>query len=105
MDFAFFGCLKADDRPHQHRFARAGAADDAQYFALADVEVEIFVDDLIAEAVLEPSHGDSDIALLDRLVDTRLFGGSFFFLSHQFHPSQVKKTAKKASITITRKIA
>ena len=52
LDFALVGRLQADDRAHQHRFAGARAADHAEDLAAADVEVEILVDDLLAEAVV-----------------------------------------------------
>src|SRR3546814_8112336 len=47
------------------------------------------MDDLFAEAVLQAANAD------DR----------FTTVGHQIHPIQVKKTAKNASSTITRKIA
>jgi hypothetical protein len=85
---ALVGLLQADDRAHQHRLAGSRAADHAEYLALAHVEVEALVDDLLAEAVAEALHLDDGGALL----------------AHS-QPISVKKTAKKASRTMTRKIA
>ena len=53
----------------------------------APTRIEAVMDDLVAEAVLEALHLDDDVPL-----------------GHQAHPMLVKKTAKKASSTITRKM-
>ena len=53
LDFARVGRLQADDRAQQHRLAGARAADHAEDLAAADGEVEILVDDLLAEAVAQ----------------------------------------------------
>ena len=62
--FALLGCLEADDRTQQHRLAGTRAADHAEDFAAANVEVEIVVDDRIAERVAKPAHGDDRFAVL-----------------------------------------
>ena len=49
FDFAGLGRLQADDRAQQHRLAGARAADHAEDLAAADGQVEIVVDDLLAE--------------------------------------------------------
>ena len=89
LDLAGERRLQADDRAHQHRFAGARSADHAEHLAAPDVEIEPVMDDLVAEAVLQAADAD------DRLV---VVGG------HQFKPIAVKKTAKKASRTMTRKM-
>ena len=58
LDVAGVRHLKADDRAHQHRLAGARSADDAENLAAADIEVEAVMDDLVAEAVLEPADRD-----------------------------------------------
>src|SRR5690606_20367531 len=101
--------LQADDRPHQHRLAGSRAADDAENLARAHVEVEMVVDHRVAELVDQSAHADRDVEFLgphrvggrDLLPDFLLF----LFVRHQFHPIDEKKTAKKASSTMTRKMA
>ena len=51
LDLALGGRLQPDDRAHQHRLAGARAANDADDLAAANVEIEVLVDDLLAEAV------------------------------------------------------
>ena len=85
-DLARVGHLKPDDRPHQHRLAGTRTADHAQDLARPHVEVQPVVDDLIAEAVAQAADPDDVVR------------------HPQFHPIQVKNTAKKASSTITRKM-
>ena len=87
-DLALVGRLQADDRAHQHRLAGARAADHAEDLAAPDVEVEPVMDDLLAEAV--PEAADLD--------DRR------FVVRRHSQPISVKKTAKKASSTMTRKM-
>ena len=92
-DVALIGHLQADDRSHQHRFAGARSAHHAENLAAPHIEIKVVVHDLILEAVAQPLHPDDEIV-------------AFALLRHgQFHPIQVKNTAKKASRTITRKIA
>ena len=45
------GLDQADDGAQQHRLAGARAADHAQHLAAIDVEIDMVVDDLVAEAV------------------------------------------------------
>ena len=58
------GGLQADDRAHQHRFAGARAADDADDFAAPHIEIEAIMDDLVAEAIDQPAHPDDDIGII-----------------------------------------
>ncbi len=83
--------LEPDDRAHQHRFAGARSADHAEDLAAPHVEIEAVVDDLVAERVAQPPHRDDDLA----------FGS----VRAHIQPTWLKNTAKKASSTITRKIA
>src|SRR6185369_3259231 len=85
FDHAGIGFLQTDNRAHQHRFAGARAADHAEDLAAVDGQVEILVDDLLAEAVPEAPHANE-----------RLVG--------HFHPIEVKKMANTASRMMTRKI-
>src|SRR3546814_8816396 len=82
-------CSSDLDRAHTNRVSGARASDHPENLAAADIEIEILMDDLFAEAVLQAANAD------DR----------FTTVGHQIHPIQVKKTAKNASSTITRKIA
>jgi hypothetical protein len=86
-DLARLRILQADDRAHQHRLAGARAADDAEDLAAPDVEVEPLVNDLVAEPVGEAADLDDGLAR-----------------HPQIQPISVKKTAKKASSTITMKM-
>src|SRR3546814_20432709 len=70
----------------------------------------MIVDHCVAELVDEPAHADRDgeffgahrVGGRDLLPD---FLPLFLADRHQFHPNDGKKTAKKASRTMTRKIA
>src|SRR3546814_8999162 len=104
LDFPFIGNLKANDRTHQHGFARARSADHTQNLSPAHVEIQMFMHDLIAKTVAQAAHTDRDIIILHRLRDPFLVDSDLFFFRHT-QPIQVKKTAKKESSTITRKIA
>src|SRR3546814_8363626 len=64
----------------------------------------MFMHDLIAKTVAQAAHTDRDIIILHRLRDPFLVDSDLFFFRHT-QPIQVKKTAKKESSTITRKIA
>src|SRR3546814_16513022 len=64
----------------------------------------MFMHDLIAKTVAQTAHTDRDIIILHRLCDPFLVDSDLFFFRHT-QPIQVKKTAKKESSTITRKIA
>ena len=86
LDLALVGDLKADDRPHQYRFAGSRPADHAQNLPAADVEVDAVVDDLLTEAVPDSPNADNDV------------------VAH-IQPTCEKNTANTASRTITRKIA
>ena len=66
------------------------AADHAEDLAALQGEVEPFVDDLVAERVLEAADLDDRVAV-------------FRTVAHS-QPISVKKTAKKASSTMTRKM-
>ena len=57
------GPVEPDDRAQQHRLAGARAADDAEHLAAVDVEIEIVVDDLTAEAVDEAADLDDRLAM------------------------------------------
>src|SRR6185295_18496812 len=85
LDLARIGDLEADDRAHQHRLAGARAADHAENLAAFHLEVDAVMDDLLAEAVLEAFDLDHGLARHNQ-------------------PISVKKTAKKASRTMTRKM-
>ena len=50
-DLALVGDLQPDDRAHQHRLAGARAADHAEDLAAPDLERQVLVDHLLAEAV------------------------------------------------------
>src|SRR3546814_2812246 len=78
-DLAGIGRLEADDRAHQHRFSGARASDHPENLAAADIEIEILMDDLFAEAVLQAATAD------DR----------FTTVGHQIHPIQVKKRSEE----------
>ena len=58
LDLAGVGSPQAEDRAHQHRLARARAADHAQDLAGHHVEVQAVVDDLVAELVDQSAHAD-----------------------------------------------
>ena len=88
LDLARGRGLQADDRSHEDRLAGAGPADDADDLAAADGEIEILMDDLIAEAIGEAAHRDDRLAIL----------------RDHIHPTELKKTANTASMTMTRKI-
>ena len=108
LDLARRRGLEADDRAHQHRFAGARSADDAEDFARPHVEVEMVVDDCVAELVDEAANADRIVEVFGphRVGGGKLFGNLFVdFFAHQFHPIDEKKTANIASSTMTRKIA
>src|SRR3546814_7514393 len=94
--FPLIGNLKANDRTHQHRFARARSADHTQNLSPAHVEIQMFMHDLIAKTVAQTAHTDRDIIILHRLCDPFLVDIDLFFFRHT-QSIQVKKTAKKAS--------
>ena len=94
LDVALGRRLQADDRAHQHRLARSRAAHHAENLAALHRKIEAFVDREIAEAVDEAFDHDR------RPIVIRVIGDP-----HQPHPISVKNTAKKASSTITAKIA
>ena len=71
LDLARVGRLQADDRAHQHRLAGARAADDAEDLAAADGEVEVLVDDLLAEALRRPCTVMTGFAVLRRVIPSR----------------------------------
>src|SRR5690606_2157356 len=84
-DAAGVGLAQADDAAQQHRLAGTGAAYHSEDFSTADVQVEIGVYRLAAEAVDQPLNLD------DRLL-----------CAHQ--PISMKNSAAMASIRITIKI-
>ena len=55
---------QAEDRAHQHRLAGAGAADHAQDFAAAYVQIQVFVHGLAAEPVDQATHADGQFVAL-----------------------------------------
>src|SRR5690606_30878452 len=110
------GDLQPDDRAHQHRLARARAADHPENLAALDLEREVLVDHLRAEAVPQPLDLDRVLAvemidhIVARLVEDFLAKLLEFLvvvavLPAHPHPIWSKNTAKKASSTITMKIA
>src|SRR3546814_20174113 len=101
--FPLIGNLKANDRTHQHRFARARSADHTQNLSPAHVEIQMFMHDLIAKTVAQAAHTDRDIIILHSLSAPFPVDSDLFFFRHT-QPIQVNKTAKKKSSTITRKI-
>jgi len=105
VDFPLVRGLKADDRPHQHRFAGARPADNAHDLALAHVKVQPVMHHLIAKTVAYAAHRNRDVALLHHGFDPLFLGDDVLMLGHQFHPTQVKNTANIASRTMTRKMA
>src|SRR5665213_4191918 len=80
---------ETDDRSHQHRFAAAGGADQAEYFPLANVQRQMVDHGLLAEAHHEIA--DANGILFRRSV-------------HRYIPIDAKNTAKAPSSTMTRKI-
>ena len=100
FDAAFFGMLQSDDRTHQHRFAGARTANDAQYLPHTDVEVELIVDDLRAKGIAQSAHLYRNVVMRVPVVGM----GKGRLRHHQSQPIPVKNTAKKASSTMTRKI-
>ena len=100
-DVARGGMLQPDDRAHQHALAGARTADHAEDFATPDLEIKILMDDLVAKGIGQPIDDDRVIAAIT-FVAAQFAPG--FVLRHQPHPILVKKTAKKASMTITAKI-
>ena len=97
LDVARFRHLQADDRAQQHRLAGAGAADHAEDLAAAEGEVELVVDDLFAERIAQAAHLDDRVAAVGN-------GARIEFPGNHTHPIELKKTAKTASRTMTRKI-
>src|SRR5690606_15478620 len=87
--------------------ARARAADHAENLAALDLEVETFVHDRFAETVLQPLDDDGMLAgiVLDRLVERFLGDFGRDRLCAHAQPISVKNAAKKASSTMTMKIA
>src|SRR5690606_30825579 len=75
---------RADDAAQQHRLAGTRAADHAEDLATADIQVEIVVHGLAAEAVHQSAHLDQRFAV------------------HQ--PISMNNSAAMASIRITMKI-
>ena len=63
--------VEADDGAQQHRLAGARAADHAQHFAAIDVEIEMIVQELVAEAVDQAAHLDDDFLVPAALVFSR----------------------------------
>jgi len=55
---AFAGPAQADDAAQQHRFAAAGAADHGENFAFVQVQVEVLVHALAAEAIAQATDFD-----------------------------------------------
>ncbi len=84
-DRAGGGTDQADDGAQEDRLAGAGAADDAQYLAPVEVEIEVLVHDMGAELGPQVAHLD------DRLA------------RHQM-PTSAKKIEKSASARMTMKI-
>lgn len=64
FDLPGIGHAQAEDRAHQHRFAGTGAADHAQDFAAAHIQVQVFVHGLAAEAVDQATHADGQFVAL-----------------------------------------
>src|SRR3546814_12987574 len=58
LDFPFIGNLKANDRTHQHGFARARPADHTQTPSPAHVEIQLFMHDLIAKPLAQAAPTD-----------------------------------------------
>src|SRR5690606_8346330 len=80
--------VKAEYGPQQNGLARTRPADNAYHLAAPDREVEIFMDDMIAKARVDPFHFDDRFALL----------------RHAHTPTAVKNMANSASRMMTRKI-
>ena len=101
VNIALGRALQPDDRAHQHRFAGARSADHAENFAALDLEVQILVHDLFAEGIGQPFDDDRIVPAI-AFVPAEF--AARFVLRHQPHPTSVKNTAKKASMTITAKM-
>ena len=82
---------QSDDGTQQDRLSGARAAHHAQHLAAIDVQVDMVVNDLVAERVHQPAHLD----------DGLLAGILFAVLCHM--PSTENMSEKAASSTITRK--
>ena len=100
FDMTLGRLLQTDDRAHQHRLAGARTADHAEDLAPPDLEIEVFVHGLRAETVDQPLDNDRIVA-----TEPLVICGYAMIVVHQPHPISVKNTAKKASSTITAKMA
>ncbi len=52
--------VEADDGSQKDGFAGTRSADNAQHLAAIDVEIDVIMDHMVAEAVHEPSDADDD---------------------------------------------
>jgi hypothetical protein len=66
LDLARVGLLQPDDRPHQDRLAGSRTTDDTEDLASADLEVDVLVDDLLAETILQMRDADNNIVIRAR---------------------------------------
>ena len=69
--------IEADDRPQQHRLAGAGPTDQPDHLAAEDVEVEMVVDDVVAELcahIAQLQHDLPAVAMIDELAAFRRLG-------------------------------
>ena len=62
LDLPGIGRAQAEDGAHQHRFAGARAANHAEDFAAADVQIQAVVHGLAAKAIDQPAHADGQVA-------------------------------------------
>ena len=90
LDMAASFWNKSDDRPHQHGFAAAGRADQAENFAPANIQRQMVDHGLLAEIPPRDRSREWQIALADPSIVT--------FQSMQ------RNTANAPSSTMTRKI-
>src|SRR5690606_41214427 len=80
--------FKAENCSQQNRLACARATNNTDHLAALDREAEVFMDDMVAEARVDPFH----------------FNDGFAFLHHTHTPTAVKNMANSASSMITKKI-
>ena len=60
------GLIEPDDRAQQHGLARSRAADNAHHFAAHDIEIDVIVNDPLAEGIDEAADADDDVVFLSR---------------------------------------
>ena len=106
LDLAGAQRIEADDGAQQHRLAGARAADQPDHLAAEDVEVEMVVDDVVAELgahVAQLEHDVPAVAMIDELAAfQRLAPAARRVRTHTL--ASRKMMENTASSTITQKI-